>query len=110
MPSVICRNPPQRCPAPTLTRLPRADLDPPSMIDDIPALLVKKWAINKIDEIKRRDQRSPGWRQPGSIYACVTSFMCPSIFNVSESTVQNWYENERDEILDDYSLLADPRG
>ena len=80
------------------------------MIDDIPALLVKKWAINKIDEIKRRDQRSPGWRQPGSIYACVTSFMCPSIFSVSESTVQNWYENERDEILDDYSLLADPRG
>jgi hypothetical protein len=36
--------------------------------------------------------------------------MCPSIFNVSESTVQNWYENERDEILDDYSLLADPGG
>ena len=32
--------------------------------------------------------------------------MCPSILNVSESTVQNWYENERDEIVDDYSLAA----
>ena len=82
---------------PTFARLPCSVM---AVRGSIPPLLMKKCAIDKINEIKRRDQRDPEWHQSRNICACMTSLMCPSVFNVAESTVQNLYENERDVTLD----------